>query len=54
LNQISQEPHPASDAIENALPLKAVRQFDCAGIASQQLMDEGIVLAIVVNLQLIE
>jgi hypothetical protein len=58
LNQISQEPHSASEAIEYILPRKAVRQFVDADITNQRLMDQGIVLVnavrIALNLQLVE
>lgn len=58
LNQISQEPHSASEAIEYILPRRAVRQFIDAEITNQRLMDQGIVLVnavrIGLNLQLVE
>ncbi len=58
LNQISQEPHSASEAIEYILPRKAVRQFADAEITNQRLVDQGIVLVntvrIALNLQLVE
>jgi hypothetical protein len=58
LNQLSQEPHPSSEATEYILPPKAVRQFVDPEITDQQLMDQGIVLVnvvrITVNLQLVE
>ncbi len=58
LNQISQEPQTASEAIEYILPQKAVRQFVDAEITNQQLLDQGVVLVnaerIALNLQLVE